>query len=152
MTTAEQTKAAKKAAVDAAMSVAQDVAENRLDCAQLDAAVEAECRELFGRVAGPDDPLWELHVSVARQVLGLDGIPVDELAEWLAVSRAAQGIEAAGEPSWIETALAGDYVEVECVCGETIDTDMPHVEPEVRAGVLWHGNTEGGGHASDTPV
>ncbi|WP_166905940.1 flagellar hook-length control protein [Mycobacterium sp. DL440] len=107
MTTADQVKAAKKAGVDAAMSVAEDIATGRVDTAQLDVAVQAECRELFGRVAGEGDPLWDLHVSVARQVLGLDGIPVDELAEWLAVSRAAQGVEVVeAVPSWIERALA----------------------------------------------
>lgn len=93
-------------AIKAAMSVAKDVAEGRMDPAELDAVAVAECRELFARVEGPDDPLWELHVDVARQVLGLDGIPVDELAEWLAVARQAQGIEAEPASSWIEDALA----------------------------------------------
>lgn len=93
-------------AIKAAMSVAKDVAEGRMDPAELDAVAVAECRELFGRVEGPADPLWDLHVDVARQVLGLDGIPVDELAEWLAVARAVQGVEPPAEASWIEDALA----------------------------------------------
>lgn len=93
-------------AIKAAMSVAKDVAEGRLDPAELDATVVAECRALFGRVDGREDPLWDLQLDVARQVLGLDGIPVDELAEWLAVARQAQGIEAEPDPSWIEDALA----------------------------------------------
>lgn len=94
MTSVEQIKAARKAGVDAAMSVAEDVAIGRLDTAQLDAAVAAECRTLFARVEGPDDPLWELHVEVARQVLAVGGgIPAGELAEWLAVTRAAEGVE-----------------------------------------------------------
>lgn len=97
---------ARKAAVLAAMDVAEDLAAGRLNPAQLDAAVVAECTALAGTVAA-GDPLWDLHVSVARQVLALDGIPVDELAEWLAVTRAAQGVaEAEVAPSWIETALA----------------------------------------------
>lgn len=107
MTTVEQIKAAKKAGVDAAMSVAEDIATGRVDTAQLDAAVLAECRELFGRVAGPGDPLWELHVDVARQVLAVGGgLSSMELAEWTAVYRAAEGVEAAPAGSWIEDALA----------------------------------------------
>lgn len=109
MTTAEQVKAAKKAAVDAAMSVAEDVATGRLDTAALDTAVATECRELFGRVAGPGDPLWELHVDIARQVLAVGGgLPADELAEWLAVTRQAEGTPAEGAGEW--TADACDEV------------------------------------------
>lgn len=47
----------------------------------------AECRELFGTVAGPGDALWELQVEVARAVLAQKGIPADELSEWFAVAR-----------------------------------------------------------------
>ncbi|MDA4108159.1 flagellar hook-length control protein [Mycolicibacterium holsaticum] len=71
--------------IKAAMSVARDVAEGRLDPAALDAAVADECRALFGVVAGPADPLWSLHVDVARQVLALGGVPANELSEWAAV-------------------------------------------------------------------
>ena len=107
MTTVEQIKAARKAGVDAAMSVAEDIATGRVDCGQLDAVVEAECRALFGRVAGPPDPLWPLHVDVARQVLAVGGgIGADELSEWAAVYRAAEGAGAARASSWIEDALA----------------------------------------------
>lgn len=108
MTRVEQVKAAKMSAVDAAMSVALDVSEGRVAPADLDAQVLAECRALFGRVVGPGDPLWELHVEVARQVLMVGGgIPANELAEWAAVEAAAQG-EAGPvrELSWIEQALA----------------------------------------------
>jgi hypothetical protein len=109
VTTTERIKAARKAGVDAAMSVAEDVATGRLDTTQLDAAVAAECRELFARVEGPDDPLWELHVDVARQVLAVGGgIPAGELAEWLAVTRAAEGVEA--EPD----ADAGEWTAEAC--------------------------------------
>jgi hypothetical protein len=94
-------------AIKAAMSVARDLAEGRLSAGQLDDAVTTLCRELFATVAGPDDPLWGLQVEVARGILALRGIPVDEQAEWLAVNRAAEGVEAvAAEPSWIEQALA----------------------------------------------
>lgn len=91
-------------AIKAAMTVAKDVAEGRLDPAALNAAVAAECRQLFAFVTGPDDPLWDIHVEVARQVLALDGIPVDELAEWLAVTRRAQGVEAPAD-SWMVRVL-----------------------------------------------
>lgn len=94
-------------AVRAAMAIARDIAEGRLDPADLAAVTATEQREAFGRVAGPGDALWELHVEVARQVLAAGGVPVDELAEWVAVFRAAAGepvVEA--QPSWIEQALA----------------------------------------------
>ncbi|WP_234797074.1 flagellar hook-length control protein [Mycobacteroides chelonae] len=100
-------------AIKAAMTVAKDVAEGRLDPAALDAAAEAECRQLFGFVTGPGDPLWELHVEVARQVLALDGIPVDELAEWLAVTRKAQGVDAPAD-SWMVRVLEQMADEDDC--------------------------------------
>lgn len=95
-------------AIKAVMGVAKDLAEGRVSPADVQGPAVAQCRALFAVVAGPDDPLWELQVEVARGVLALDGIPVDELAEWLAVTRAAQGVEApvVAEPSWIEQALA----------------------------------------------
>ena len=108
-------KAAKKAAVLAAMSIAEDIAEGRVQPADLDAQALTECRSLFGRVAGPGDPLWELHVDVARQVLAVGGVPAGELAEWAAVQAAAEGVEAEREPSWIERALA-DGADDECIC------------------------------------
>ncbi|MBU8824143.1 flagellar hook-length control protein [Mycolicibacterium goodii] len=108
MTSAEQIKAAKKAGVDAAMSVAEDIATGKLAVDQLDAAAAAEARALFGRVEGPDDPLWELHVDVARQVLAVGGgIPARELAEWAEVERRAEGgCDEGPARSWIEDALA----------------------------------------------
>lgn len=80
-------------AIKAASSIARDVADGRLSPAALEQQAASECRELFGTVAGPGDPLWALHLDVARQVLALDGVPADELAEWLAVTR-----HRAGEP------------------------------------------------------
>lgn len=74
-------------AIKAAAAVARDVADGKLAPADLEAAAAAECRALFGTVAGPDDPLWDLHLDIARQVLALDGVPADELSEWLAVAR-----------------------------------------------------------------
>jgi hypothetical protein len=73
--------------IRAAASVARDAAEGRLSPAALQQQSVAECRELFGTVAGPGDPLWELHVEVCRAVLAQRGIPADELTEWLAVAR-----------------------------------------------------------------
>ena len=107
-------KSARMSAVDAAMSIAQDVAEGRVAPADLEAQALAECRKLFGRVAGPGDVLWELHVEVARQVLAVGGewISGDELTEWAAVYRAAEEpapvvVDATPRgPSWIEQALA----------------------------------------------
>lgn len=115
-------KDAMKAAVTAALEIAEDVTAGRLDVAALDAAALAECRQLFARVAGPADPLWQLHVEVARQVLAVGGgIGVDELAEWVAVYRAAEAevaapapVPARSGPSWIEVALAeGGGVDVD---------------------------------------
>jgi hypothetical protein len=53
-------------AIKAAASVARDAAEGRLSPAALQEQAVAECRELFGTVAGPGDALWELQVKVAR--------------------------------------------------------------------------------------
>ena len=109
-------KTAMKAAVTAALAIAEDVTAGQLDVTTLDALALEECRGLFSRVVGPGDVLWDLHVEVARQVLAVGGgVPTDELAEWVAVYRAAE-VEAAAElaasvpadrgPSWIETVLA----------------------------------------------
>ncbi|SHP48224.1 flagellar hook-length control protein [Mycobacteroides abscessus] len=98
---------AKREAVKAAMSVAEDITSGKLTPEDMDAKVATECRRLFGLVTGPDDPLWELHVGITRQVLGLDGIPVDELAERVAAARRAQQRgRPAAVSSWIERVLA----------------------------------------------
>lgn len=100
-------KEAMKQAVAAAVSVADDIAGGRLDPDDLERQLVAEARELFGRVEGPDDPLWELHVGVGRQLMavGCGWITSTELAEWTAVYRQAEAQAPAG-PSWIERALA----------------------------------------------
>jgi hypothetical protein len=77
----------KRGTIDAALSVAEDVQAGRLDAADLEGEVEAACRDLFGTVAGPDDPLFQLQVEVSRGVLAAGGIPADELLEWVAVAR-----------------------------------------------------------------
>jgi len=108
-------KTAMKAAVTAALAIAEDVTAGQLDVTTLDALALEECRGLFSRVVGPGDVLWDLHVEVARQVLAVGGgVPTDELAEWVAVYRAAEveaaelaaAVPAVRGPSWIETALA----------------------------------------------
>lgn|GEM_PF-1987493 len=108
-------KTAMKAAVTAALAIAEDVTAGQLDVTTLDALALEECRGLFARVVGPGDVLWDLHVEVCRQVLAVGGgVPVDELAEWVAVYRAAEAeaaelaasVPADRGPSWIETALA----------------------------------------------
>ena len=60
--------------IRAAASVARDAAEGRLNPAALQEQAVAECRELFGTVAGPGDALWEIQVEVARAVLAQKGI------------------------------------------------------------------------------
>lgn len=77
-----------EAAIKATMSVARDLAEGNLDAADLDATAVAEAASLFATVVGPSDPVWPAQVDVARRVLALGGVPVDELAEWLAVAQA----------------------------------------------------------------
>lgn len=73
--------------VKAAMSVARDAADGKLDPASLSDRAVSECRELFSDVVGQDDPLWPLHLDIARQVLALGGVPADELSEWAAALR-----------------------------------------------------------------
>lgn len=103
------TKVALKAAVVSALSVAEAIGQGHMSLDALEETTIAECRELFGTVYGPDDPLWLLQLDVVRQVLAHGGMSADELAEWLAVQRTREGrpvVEAVTEPSWIEQALA----------------------------------------------
>lgn len=79
--------------ITAAMSIASDTADGKLSPTDLVSQAVAEMRSLVGEVVGPDDPAWSLQVDIARGVLAADGIPVDELAEWLSVAR-----QRAGEP------------------------------------------------------
>ena len=99
--------ATREQAIKASMSIARDIAEGHLNPAELVQAVITEVRNLAGKVVGPPDPLWELQVDIARQVLAVGGgIGVDELAEWVAVYRAADDQPATPARSWIEQALA----------------------------------------------
>lgn len=99
----------------AVMQVAKDLAEGRVTPAEVEGPAVAQCEALFARVAGVGDPLWELQCDVARRVLAAGGVPANELAEWLAVTRLAEGGPEA-EPSWIERALADEAPDCECDC------------------------------------
>ncbi|WP_420093559.1 flagellar hook-length control protein [Mycobacteroides abscessus] len=99
-------------AISAAMDLADDVAQGRVDPAELDASLEAACRDLMGTIAGPDDPLWALQVQIARGVLAAGGIEPDELAEWAAVGRRrAQGGLEPAEPADVPTDADSDATE-----------------------------------------
>lgn len=119
MTTAEHV-------ITAAMDLAKDIAEGRRSAASVEADAVEACRELFGVVHGPEDPLWSLHVDVARQVLHAKGFSSDELAEWLAVARTREGSPVVEpEVSWIEAALAAG--------ADDEDDDEPVLAPEAVA-------------------
>jgi hypothetical protein len=91
----------KRRAVLEAVTIAEQLTAGVLDPAELGRQAAAECRNLFGTVAGPGDPLWPLHVEVARAVLAVGGgIGADELAEWVSVYRQAEA----------EAALAAERV------------------------------------------
>jgi len=87
--------------VKGATSVARDVAEGRLTPADLEAQLQTELRALVGTVAGEGDPLFALQCDIARGVLAIGGLPIDEQAEWLAVAR-----HRAGEPDTPPEAVA----------------------------------------------
>ncbi len=78
-------------AIKAATTVARDVADGRLSPTELEVQAVTELQALVGTVVGPGHPVWPLQVDIARQVLALDGVPTDELAEWLAVARQRAG-------------------------------------------------------------
>lgn len=121
----------KRDAIDAAMSVAEDVAESRLDPAQINQAVADECRELFGTVVGDGDPLWELHTDVARQAISLGAFSTNELQEWLAVARSRAG-EPMSAPETPEPPIetpAASWVASEAIGPEA---DLLEPDPEER--------------------
>lgn len=112
-------------AIKAAATIARDVADGRLTPAALEHQAVAELRELVGTVVGPGDACWEVQVQIARGVLALDGIPADELFEWLAVAR-----QQAGEP------LSGpgpDEVEPEPVSLLSVALSPENADPDADA-------------------
>jgi len=92
---------AKRDAINAAMDLAGDISAGKVDPSKLDVELAERCRELFGIVVGPEDPLFELQRDVARQVLATGGLSVAEVLEWEAVlKRRAGTVE---PPSRLET-------------------------------------------------
>lgn len=79
----------KRDAIEQAMNLADDVAQNRLSPAELEATAVAELSALMLIEPEPGSDLAALRVEVARAVLAAGGIPADELQEWLAVARVA---------------------------------------------------------------
>lgn len=154
MTTAEHV-------ITAAMDVAKDIAEGRRSPADIEADAVEACRELFGVVHGPEDPLWDLHVDVTRQGIAAGAVSADELAEWLAVARTRAGVPVVEpEVSWIERALAEGADDED----EAEDGPMPAAEVLARAAAAvaamdhqreprcGHCGVVGGGHTRDCIV
>ncbi|OPX12488.1 hypothetical protein [Mycobacterium sp. AT1] len=115
-------------AIKAASSVARDVADGRLTPADMEAQLETELRALVGNVVGPDDPLFALQVEIARGVLAVGGVPVDELREWAAVMARREAPELISEPEVDETAP-------EPVSTLTVALEPDSVDPESVAEV-----------------
>lgn len=123
----------KRDAIESAMSIADAVAQGRETPAALETAAVAQCRALFGTVVGEGDPLWDLQLDVARQVLGLDGIPAAELSEWLAVARHRAG-EPVGQPDTDETPPEVETIPSVALSAESADPEPPaDAEPVVPA-------------------
>lgn len=77
----------KRDAVTAAMNLADDVAEGRVNVAELEHQAITELSRLALEPAEPGTEMAVLRVVIARRVLAEGGVPTDELAEWLAVQR-----------------------------------------------------------------
>lgn len=88
-------------AIKAVMQVAEDLAAGRISVAEVEGTAVEQCRELFSHVVDDGSELAELQASVARKAIGAGLIPVNELAEWVAVLSKDEP-----EQSWIERALA----------------------------------------------
>ncbi|OBF56721.1 flagellar hook-length control protein [Mycobacterium sp. 852002-53434_SCH5985345] len=116
-------------AIRAAASVARDVADGKLNPADLEAQTAAELRQLFGAVIGEDDVAWPVQLDVCRQVLALGGVPADELSEWLAVAR-----HRAGQPEQPGVADAEQHVVADAEQHVVSDAEQDVVsEPEQPA-------------------
>ena len=73
---------------DAAADLLEQIENNQLDPATVEARAVAACKRLFGLVgSGPADPLWSTHADITKQFLGAGGLTADEIAEWLALQR-----------------------------------------------------------------
>ena len=129
----------KTRAIKAAMAVGRDVAEGRLNPAALEAAAVAECRQLVGQVIGPGDALWPLQVEVARGVLAAGGVPANELAEWLAVQRQAEGDADSDRLASTEAAeRAFERVTTPDAPSDTLSAPVVDSAPPVEAGERAH--------------
>ena len=72
--------------VNSASDMLRDIENGTLRAVDVESRAAAVCRETFGIVGpGPGDPLWQLHLDIARQVLERGGLSADELREWVAV-------------------------------------------------------------------
>ncbi|MGF2945271.1 hypothetical protein [Mycobacterium sp. Lab-001] len=85
------------AAAEAVAVLMTEVSEGRLAASTMADRAATRCREVFGQCDGPTDPLWSVHVELARQVLGHGGLPAAELAQRLSVARNRENPGAAAD-------------------------------------------------------
>ncbi|MCA4726894.1 hypothetical protein [Mycolicibacterium fortuitum] len=78
------------AAAEAVAVLMTEVTEGTLTGATMTERAADRCRQMFGSVAGSEDPLWPVQLDVARQVLGRGGIAAAELAQWLSAARSRE--------------------------------------------------------------
>lgn len=120
------------AAAEAVAVLMDEVAAGKLTGEAMAQQAADRCAAMFGNVAGPGDPLWEVHVAVARQVLGFAGIPVAELAQWLSVARnrenPANSVNCTPEPDSATVGDSGPQGDAELSPG--MPDVVSHVEPE----------------------
>ncbi|TWS20202.1 hypothetical protein FK529_08790 [Tsukamurella asaccharolytica] len=77
--------------VNAAFDVQAEMTAGTLSAATLERELLETMRSQFGTVgAGPGDPLWSLHLDVARQFIAAGGLTSGELREWLSVRLRAE--------------------------------------------------------------
>lgn len=123
---------------DGAMRLARDAAEGRIDPDDMVPAFLDETRELCGQVIGPGDPMWTVQVEITRDVLGLGGIPYDEMVAYVEIARQRSGpwVELGDPPVGIHDAARsavpeGDRPE-ETVSPVSVDygPETVPVEPE----------------------
>ncbi len=76
---------------DAALNLARSAAEGSISVADVEWHAVEQCKELFGTVAGPGDPLWPTHVAITKQAIALGALTASELGEWTAVIRQREG-------------------------------------------------------------
>ncbi|ANH50108.1 hypothetical protein SEA_LOADRIE_110 [Mycobacterium phage Loadrie] len=106
---------------------------------------------MYGQIAM--DVVWQTPV---RSSNGCDDETAAIIHRLNNIARGQALLSALADAGMMVTAIptAPEPVEypIKCVCGELIGPDTPYVEEDVRPGVLWHGNAEGGGHKSNAGV